>query len=462
MCQQDTKKEIAKIREIGEVIKENLSIPNYQRPYKWSLKNITQLLNDLYFHFENGEKIYRVGSVVIHKNKDEMLDIVDGQQRLISISLILYLLEKDPKDNQKSDDYFRKNYPLLEQKLSHSISVGNLVKNKIAVEQFIKERVKDKQKFANYILKTCEFVYIELDNIDEAFQFFDAQNARGKSLAPYDLLKAYHLRELKADQETIYQCVENWEKAVDADTANLKQVISETLFRLRRWHKYYYAETFSNKYIDIFKGVNADKKYPYVIQQLASLSLYKMYQTFPMRVHRRFSQINFQSTQPIVNGELFFHYIEHYRESYIFLFNKPNGFLNNSDIFKNEFTEMRKSCGLLDFIDSYKGSGRVGDGYVKNLFQCLVMLYYDKFAQENLVQAVEKCFKWCYRIRLMQGRVDFRTIEREVWSDNSLFLYLMRIDNSKDIFDFSIDRYEKSKELYIDEELAKLLGKYEG
>lgn len=462
MCQQDTKKEIAKIREIGEIIKEKLFIPDYQRPYKWSVKNITQLLNDLYFHFENGEKIYRVGSVVIHKNKDEMLDIVDGQQRLISISLILYLLEKDPKDNQKSDDYFRKNYPLLEQKLSHSISVDNLVKNKIAVEQFIKERVKDKQKFANYILKTCEFVYIELDNIDEAFQFFDAQNARGKSLAPYDLLKAYHLRELKADKDTIYQCVENWEKAVDADTANLKQVISETLFRLRRWHRYYYAETFSNKYIDIFKGVNADKKYPYVIQQLASLALYKMYQTFPMRVHRRFSQINFQSTQPIVNGELFFHYIEHYRESYIFLFNKPNGFLNNSDIFKNEFKEMRKSCGLLDFIDSYKGSGRVGDGYVKNLFQCLVMLYYDKFGQENLVQAVEKCFKWCYRIRLMQGRVDFRTIEREVWSDNSLFLYLMRIDNSKDIFDFSIDRYEKSKEVYIDEELARLLGKYEG
>lgn len=457
MSQQDTEKEIAKIRKIEEVIKENLSIPDYQRPYKWSVKNITQLLNDLYFNFENGEKIYRVGAVVIHTYEEKKenhepkikFDIVDGQQRLISLSVILYLLTND-------------SIPLLSEHLSHSISADNLVKNKIAVEQFIKERVKNKQKFANYILKTCEFVYIELDHIDEAFQFFDAQNARGKSLAPYDLLKAYHLRELKADKDTIYQCVENWEKAVDADTANLKQVISETLFRLRRWHKYYYAETFSNKYIDIFKGVNADKKYPYVIQQLASLALYKMYQTFPMRVHRRFSQINFQSTQPIVNGELFFHYIEHYRESYIFLFNKPNGFLNNSDIFKNEFKEMGKSCGLLDFIDSYKGSGRVGDGYVKNLFQCLVMLYYDKFGQENLVQAVEKCFKWCYRIRLMQGRVDFRTIEREVWSDNSLFLYLMRIDNSNDIFDFSIDRYEKSKEVYIDEELAKLLGKYEG
>lgn len=453
MSQQDTEKEIAKIRKIEEVIKENLSIPDYQRPYKWSVKNITQLLNDLYFNFENGEKIYRVGAVVIHTYEEKKenhepkikFDIVDGQQRLISLSVILYLLTNDST------------FPLLSEHLSHSISVDNLVKNKIAVEQFIKERVKDKQKFANYILKTCEFVYIELDNIDEAFQFFDAQNARGKSLAPYDLLKAYHLRELKADQETIYQCVENWEKAVDADTANLKQVISETLFRLRRWHKYHYAENFTNKDIDIFKGANADKKYPYIAQQLDGLTLYKLYKSMPMLVDSRFSKINFQSTQPIINGELFFHYIEHYRESYIFLFNKSNGFLNNRDIFKKEFKKMGKECGLLDFIDSYKGSYRVGDGYVKNLFQCLVMLYYDKFGQENLVQAVEKCFKWCYRIRLMKTRIYYSRIEEEVWSDHSLFLHLIRADTPREFLEFILD--ENYKVDFNVDELKTLLNR---
>ncbi|HDL1128898.1 TPA: DUF262 domain-containing protein, partial [Mannheimia haemolytica] len=254
MSQNNTEKEIAEIRKIEDVVRTKLSIPDYQRPYKWSVKHITQLLNDLYFHFENGKKVYRVGSVVIHTytGKDEnsesktKFDIVDGQQRLISLSLILFLLSND------------NTFPLLSEKLSHSISADNLIKNKVAVEQFIRDRVQDKQEFATYILETCEFVYIELGDIDEAFQFFDAQNARGKSLAPYDLLKAYHLRELKADKETIYQCVENWEQAVEAEIADLKEIISETLFRLRRWQKYQTAEKFTNKELDTFKGASSD------------------------------------------------------------------------------------------------------------------------------------------------------------------------------------------------------------
>ncbi|QLB18602.1 DUF262 domain-containing protein [Mannheimia granulomatis] len=427
MSQPNTEKEIAKIRKIEDVIREKLSIPDYQRPYKWSIKNITQLLSDLYFHFENGKKIYRVGAVVIHKDEKGKFNIVDGQQRLISLSVILYLLTNDST------------FPLLSENLSHSISADNLIMNKNAVEQFIQERVKDKQGFANYILENCEFVYIELEDIDEAFQFFDAQNARGKSLAPYDLLKAYHLRELNADKETIYQCVENWESAVEAEIADLKEVISETLFRLRRWQKYQTAERFTNKELDTFKGAGADKNYPYITQQLASFNLYKMYQVFPTLIDSRFAKIHFQSVQPIVNGELFFRYIEHYRESYIFLFDKQTGFLTSSEIFSGKLKDYDNN--LLRYIDEYSGSYRTGDKYIKNLFKCLVMLYYDKFGTENLVQAVEKCFKWCYRIRLMQGRVFYRMVENEVYHSNSSFSHLIRSDNSREFLEFIIDEY---------------------
>ncbi|MEG9531470.1 DUF262 domain-containing protein [Mannheimia indoligenes] len=424
--------EIAEIRKIKDIVTKELSIPDYQRPYKWSVKNITQLLNDLYFHFENGKKVYRVGSVVIHKDDKNKLNIVDGQQRLISLSLILYLLEKDANSSSEI-------YPLLKEKLSHTISADNLVMNKNASEQFIQDRVKDKKAFANYILEDCEFVYIELNDIDEAFQFFDAQNARGKSLAPYDLLKAYHLRELDADKETIYQCVENWEKAVDADIADLKEIISETLFRLRRWQKYQTAEKFTNKELDTFKGASSDKNYPYITQQLASFNLYKMYQAFPMLMDSRFNQIHFQSTQPIVNGELFFRYIEHYRESYIFLFDKQKGFLTETEIFSGKLGNYDNN--LLRYIDEYPGSYRIGDKYIKNLFKCLVTLYYDKFSEENLIQATEKIFKWCYRIRLMQGRVFYRTVENEVYHPNSLFSHLIRSDNSREFLEFIIDEY---------------------
>jgi hypothetical protein len=40
-------------------------------------------------------------------------------------------------------------------------------------------------------------VIINVDKVEEAFQLFDSQNTRGKELDPHDLLKAYHLREMK-------------------------------------------------------------------------------------------------------------------------------------------------------------------------------------------------------------------------------------------------------------------------
>ena len=54
----------------------------------------------------------------------------------------------------------------------------------------------DKTAFIEYIKMNCSFVRIVTYIEQEAFQFFDSQNTRGKSLEPHDLLKSYHLREL--------------------------------------------------------------------------------------------------------------------------------------------------------------------------------------------------------------------------------------------------------------------------
>ncbi len=55
--------------------------------------------------------------------------------------------------------------------------------------------------FMILFLKNCSMVYVKLVSLEEAFQFFDSQNARGKPLAPYDLLKAYHLRSLSTEKK---------------------------------------------------------------------------------------------------------------------------------------------------------------------------------------------------------------------------------------------------------------------
>jgi uncharacterized protein with ParB-like and HNH nuclease domain len=64
--------------------KEPFIIPPYQRPYKWTTKNVNQLIDDVLLH--NDKPAYRLGTVVIHKNGS--LNIVDGQQRLYTLSLL--------------------------------------------------------------------------------------------------------------------------------------------------------------------------------------------------------------------------------------------------------------------------------------------------------------------------------------------------------------------------------------
>lgn len=223
------KEEKAKILKIKEILGKDLSIPGYQRPYKWTIKHVQQLLDDLLTHFRNQEQVYRIGTVVIHKD-GKNFDIVDGQQRLITLSLLLHSLGSENN--------------LLNQPLTHSISKNNVINNYDFIKNY---SISDTKAFKKYLLEICEMVYVELDDLDEAFQFFDSQNSRGKPLESYDLLKAYHLREMEdKPKEIIHHCVERWEKsALSQEINNLDKIINYILFRLRRWHYQESGEVFS-------------------------------------------------------------------------------------------------------------------------------------------------------------------------------------------------------------------------
>ena len=58
------------------------------------------------------------------------------------------------------------------------------------------DHIRDMKRLRDFIEKQCELIVVITDDVSEAFQFFDSQNARGKALYPHDLLKAYHLREM--------------------------------------------------------------------------------------------------------------------------------------------------------------------------------------------------------------------------------------------------------------------------
>ncbi|QTO02334.1 DUF262 domain-containing protein [Aggregatibacter sp. 2125159857] len=401
--------EKAKILKIKDVFDLKLSIPDYQRPYKWTVKNVQQLIDDLLTHFHHQKQVYRIGTVVIHKN-GEIFDIVDGQQRLITLSLLLYYLNDQNKPSNKS---------LLDETITHTVSKNNIINNYNFIKNY---SVSDKDKFKNYILEICEMVRIELDDLDEAFQFFDSQNSKGKPLESYDLLKAYHLREMNdKPKEIIHNCVERWEKsALSQEINNLDKIINYILFRLRRWHYQESGEVFTSDELETFKGVSESATYPYLSPVFATKVVEKLAQQNPMFCHPRFVKTSFQTIQTLINGEQFFDYVQYYAESYEKLFKEGIGLVDK--VIKINGKDLGK--GVNTFLNNQDYCYRVGDKYLKNLFECIVLFYFDKFGEVHLDEFINKAFLWVYRIRFEYQRITFKTIEDEAHSKNGLFNHI--------------------------------------
>lgn len=214
---------IARAVPVITLINDNLSIPDYQRPYTWKKKQVYQLLDDLKEAMDTNQQTYLVGTIIVFKTNEQKHEIVDGQQRLTSLSLILWLL------NYKS-------LGLNHQKYSHSESQSNLIQNYSAVKEWIGKKELNEENFKTFILNNVWFVLIEAPSQDEAFVFFDSQNSRGMALKRYDLLKAHHLRYISdKDEKVAVSCTIFWEQIDKLKKLNF--LIDKLLGRTRAWSR---------------------------------------------------------------------------------------------------------------------------------------------------------------------------------------------------------------------------------
>lgn len=378
-------------KKVGELLKEEgLRIPSYQRPYKWNRKHIRNLFYDL--RDAMGKKEYQIGSVILHKN-DGYLDIVDGQQRLISISLFLHLL--DDLVNYKGAKQLLSAAVFGELSCYHASENYNEWEN---LTQLVGEnQAKD---ICNFLLENCSVSVITMPTmpqkrLSEAFQLFDSQNNRGKSLEPHDLLKAYHLRKQDSEDERI---VEKWEQFVEDKDLSLKELFDKHLFRMRRWSR---GETgltnkrygsylrFTEDFIDDFKGVDLNQNFPY-------LELYRHIENLPMSI-----------TMPIIDGSKFFEYIESAHET----IKEHKDFLNEelgfSDIPEGEEKNLAYPEGMLNIYNSSKGR------YLKchNIFLNICSLFADRFGKDELSkEIVETLFIWSYYPRVKSKAIYDATV----------------------------------------------------
>lgn len=207
------------------------SIDYYQREYKWHDKQIRELVDDLAGKFleeyepEHERKRvadyphYFLGSIIV-STKDSASYVVDGQQRLTSLTLLLILLrtlQADRADSVNVDElivsekYGQKSFNLdVDERTTcmealfnaepfdptgRSESVQNLHQRFLDLDDAFPEELRGAALpyFADWLLENVHLVEITAYSDDDAYTIFETMNDRGLSLTPTDMLKGYLL-----------------------------------------------------------------------------------------------------------------------------------------------------------------------------------------------------------------------------------------------------------------------------
>lgn len=408
-----------------------LSVPDYQRPYKWTARNAIQLLDDIIEARNNNKEVYRVGTLILHRDRTkerEVYNIVDGQQRVITFSLLLQALPKYENKQTGEIDF-------LNQKLytnaytCHNISNNlNAFRRRVQTNDDDKDFKSDMERLRDYIESRCELIVIITEDLSEAFQFFDSQNARGKALYPHDLLKAYHLREMAGlDEDKVEKIVKDWESIPQYELASF---FGDYVYRIREWIKGDWAYGLSESNIYKFKGVTKNTRTPYA-QFYKGAYAYAEYvntSSVPFVTGTR-EMTAFQLNAPIIAGRPFFEYTRHYYDIL-------------EDIRDNSQYEgfYIKGDEIVKTLDTYF-SGGVGNRIARLLFDTALLLYVDRFCPATYPtkldtdlfgQFVVFAFVWAYSLRSQYTHLGWRSAQNYVLGrapvKNSVNIYKLIVE----------------------------------
>lgn len=233
-----------------------LRIPRFQRPYDWDRDNITEFWNDLK---DRSDPEYFMGSIVVfgdHKEKN-LLSLVDGQQRITTITIMLAiirnileeykesgpaaaiheLIESRDLDNKSrfvlehvpADRYFQYT---VQSKLPDNkpIPAGVQQENIQSAYRYLDASLRShigsnfggkESKAVEYLkhIRDCilqmHFISIEIDNEDDAYLIFETLNTRGKDLRASDLLKNHFMRLMPPKIKGLDQAKNDWSDLIE-------------------------------------------------------------------------------------------------------------------------------------------------------------------------------------------------------------------------------------------------------
>jgi len=263
------------IRQVLDKIKYSIDV--FQREYRWERKHMEQLIVDLTTKFfanhhkndtreevENYSKYY-LGPIVLCV-KDGKRSIIDGQQRLTSLTLLLIYLNNLQKQMSEkmaindlifSEKYSKKSFNLQVDDREECIealynagdydanekseSVKNLVERYKDIEEIFPEDIKNGYLpfFLDWLIDNVIFVEIITYSDDDAYTIFETMNDRGLNLTSAEMLKGFLLSNLDS-QEDKHELNELWKQKIQKlnETGN-----NQDLEFFKSWLRAKYAET---------------------------------------------------------------------------------------------------------------------------------------------------------------------------------------------------------------------------
>ncbi len=227
-------------------------IPEYQRPYRWRVDQALQLLDDLEESLTRElDEPYFLGSLVLVRQGPRQFDVIDGQQRLTTLSLLFGVLRDlslDPNNARElgelvldpgnglrhipskprlalrdQDAAFFATYVQAPGKIAELVGLSDgkastepqraIRENASALRQRLEAWEETRRNdLATLMMTRTYLVVVSTPDLHSAYRIFSVMNARGLDLAPADIFKSAIIGKLSA--ESSYS--KRWEEAEEA------------------------------------------------------------------------------------------------------------------------------------------------------------------------------------------------------------------------------------------------------
>lgn len=215
-----------RLKSIGELLNEKFNIPSYQRGYRWTVRQIEDLLNDiLEFQQSKNDGFYCLQPIVVKKNRKNIdsWHVIDGQQRLTSIKIILMFLNSrfteefrksiyslSYESRKKSEEYLNH---IIDDSKDDNIDYFHMHQAYITVKKWFGDKQNIVNEIESILLNSTKVIWYEVaDNQEDEINIFTRINMGKIPLTNAELIKALLLKKHKHfDEKSQFELASQWD-----------------------------------------------------------------------------------------------------------------------------------------------------------------------------------------------------------------------------------------------------------